>query len=186
MGSENWQLRPSRFRSSFAHRGAWLRLCLVCESLFIYTVGLHPTPLLYPNPRPHTSALASPFQPAPEVEWREALREAKSRTGSFPVPPGVEKSVRGHPSVGPEVHAGVLLTTPGRVTRRPCSVQPRGRLRGGPDIWGYLCNRVRMNIPSPSPAVLSRSHDVPLSLLQVLLFFWRTEGGRREYSYQLA
>ena len=50
-----------------------------------------------------------------------------------------------------------------------------------------LYKRVRMNIPSPSPAVLSRSHDVPLSLLQVLvLFFWRTEGGRREYSYQLA
>ena len=35
------------------------------------------------------------------------------------------------------------------------------------DKGSVLLNRVRMNIPSPSTA-------------------WRTEGGRREYSYQLA
>ena len=40
---------------------------------------------------------------------------------------------------------------------------PRKKHVGGISIWA---DRVRMNIPSPSPA-------------------WRTEGGRREYSYQL-
>eukprot|EP00964_Phaeocystis_antarctica_P054040 scaffold31749_cov46-Phaeocystis_antarctica.AAC.2 len=71
------------------------------------------------------------FRPAPEVFRAPGrtltlcrpcsggtVRGRVAGPGAFPVPPGV-KSRYGATPVGPEVHAGVLFTPPGRVTGRP-------------------------------------------------------------------